>query len=166
MNLVRRNKPKNLIDEMNGSPTEFGDDANNNDLSNSRVPINTTKKKPENNILVVNKKFNISTYYEYESFPDQRGGLSWRKFTTPFEGLDLHTNQKIKDQCIADQNKLIDLRPYMVENPETITKFDFLPKILRRFINQHLRHLIVVNPITGLLEGMVTRQDIFEWLPL
>lgn len=54
----------------------------------------------------------------------------------------------------------------MIENPETINKYDMLPKILRRFLHMQLRHLIVVNPVTGFMEGIITRQDIFAWMPL
>jgi CBS domain-containing protein len=166
---LKNYKPKNLIDVENVTDSDYGGDdvdfPHHQDHNNSKLPI-INKTPHETSVFVVNKKFDLTSYYEYNSFPDAKEGLSWLKFTTPFVGKDYLTNQKIKEQCHADQNKLIDLRPYMVENPETITKFDFLPKILRRFQHQHLRHLIVVNPITGLLEGMITRQDIFEWLPL
>lgn len=92
--------------------------------------------------------------------------VPYTEFTVSYEGLERQTTQKIKEQCQQDQNKMVDLRPYMIENPETCNRFDYLPKILRRFLHMHLRHLIVVNPVTGLMEGMITRQDVFAWLPL
>lgn len=75
-------------------------------------------------------------------------------------------NQQIEDICSNHTDKLIDLRPYMIQNPETVNRYDFLPKILARFRHMHLRHLVVTNPANGNLEGMITRQDIFTWMPL
>lgn len=54
----------------------------------------------------------------------------------------------------------------MIESPEVCTKFDFLPKIVARFRHLHLRHLVVTNPFNGQLEGMITRGDIFNYMPL
>lgn len=121
---------------------------------------------PRQQFMVVQRKFDLATYYNFDLFPDMKKDLRFDEFTVPLIGKDRQATQKMKDICQQDQNKLIDLRPYMIENPETINKFDYLPKILRRFLHMHLRHLIVVNPVTGLLEGMVTRQDLFTWLPL
>lgn len=52
---------------------------------------------------------------------------------------------------------MVDLRPYIIENPEMCTRFDYLPKILKRFRHMNLRHIIVVNPVNGTIEGMITR---------
>jgi CBS domain-containing protein len=92
--------------------------------------------------------------------------LPWTEFTRDFESLDLKLTPSISHICEKHSEKLVDLRPYMIENPETCTKWDFLPKILSRFQHLHLRHLIVVNPVTGHLEGMITRKDIFTWMAL
>ena len=119
-------------------------------------------------IIEPNRPFNLRDYYDYDSFPESQANdvLSWTHFTRDFHSLDKVVTPEIKDICQKQPDKLLDLRPYMIENPETCTKFDFLPKILNRFTNMHLRHLTVVNPVTGHIEGMITRQDIFKWMPL
>jgi len=50
----------------------------------------------------------------------------------------------------------------MNEAPEIASKFDFLPKILDRFRNLHLRHIMVTDIYSGKLIGMINRGDIFK----
>jgi hypothetical protein len=80
--------------------------------------------------------------------------------------LDIAMSPEVKQICEDHLDHIIDLRPYMIENPEKCQKYDFLPKILARFRHLHLRHLCVINPINGELDGLITRQDIFNWMPL
>lgn len=61
---------------------------------------------------------------------------------------------------------MIDVRPYMIETPYLAQSTDRLQKILDTFRHMHLRSLAVVNPGTGALEGIITRQDIFAYLSL
>ena len=81
------------------------------------------------------KAFSLKEYYDYEAFPESKGFsvLPWTEFTRDFEGLDLKVTPSISHICEKHSEKLVDLRPYMIENPETCTKWDFLPKILSRF---------------------------------
>mmetsp|Transcript_17794 Transcript_17794/g.30156 ORF Transcript_17794/g.30156 Transcript_17794/m.30156 type:complete len:83 (+) Transcript_17794:2600-2848(+) len=81
-------------------------------------------------------------------------------------GLDKMIDAEVQEVCELHGDKMIDTRPYLIDNPEVITRFDFLPKILKRFRHMNLRHLIVVNPINHSVEGIITRQDIFTWMPL
>lgn len=61
---------------------------------------------------------------------------------------------------------MIDLRPYMNEQPEKCTKFDFLPKLLDRFRNLNLRHIFVVDIYNGKCVGVINRGDLFTYMPL
>lgn len=143
------------------------DSYNHSKINDSSNQLETGKPKsffggekrydPNNETITIKKNLVIQDYYEYDSFPKSRNILDWNFFVRDFLSKDLGVTQKLKEQCYKDATKMIDLRPYMIENPETITKFDFLPKIHRRFTQLHLRHLTVVNPVTGKLEGMVTR---------
>jgi len=63
-------------------------------------------------------------------------------------------------------NELVDLRPYMIEKPYTVTTKDKLYKILDIFRFMHLRHLPVIKESTGTLEGIITRSDIFSYMSL
>mgnify|MGYP000886911491 CR=1 FL=1 len=65
-----------------------------------------------------------------------------------------------------DKDKKIDLRPYMNDNPMTVSLSDSLYKCTDVFRKMHLRHLCVIHPKGGKLEGIITRQDIFQWLDL
>ena len=115
-----------------------------------------------------NKPYNHKTYYDYDNFPESSGHscLPWTDFTRPFMSLDLKLDKLVEHICNQHVDKLVDVRPYMIENPETVTRYDLLPKILGRFRLMHLRHLTVVNPTNNHLEGMITRQDIFNWMPM
>jgi len=81
-------------------------------------------------------------------------------------GTDKKMDDMVKDICEKHKDELIDLRPYMIENVHKCTRFDYLPLILNTFRYNHLRHLVVVNPINNRLEGVITRQDIFMYMPL
>ena len=72
----------------------------------------------------------------------------------------------MKDISEKNGDKLIDLRPYLIENAEKVTRFDYLPKILNRFRLLSLRQLMVVNPVNNHVEGVITRKDIFAYMPL
>jgi H+/Cl- antiporter ClcA len=96
--------------------------------------VNTTNDSSEMS-LYIDKPFNLKAYYDFDCFPESTGFqiLDWRLFCRPFDSLDLKLTPEVQQICGTHLEKLIDLRPYMIENPETCNKFDFLPKILMRF---------------------------------
>lgn len=114
------------------------------------------------------RPFSLKDFYDYELLPESVNAavLPWTDFTRDFLSLDIAMTPEVEQICHDHECDLIDLRPYMIENPEKCQKYDFLPKILSRFRHMHLRHLCVVNPTNGLLDGVITRQDIFRWMPL
>ena len=54
----------------------------------------------------------------------------------------------------------------MNDDPFFVVTTDRLPKCAALFREMHLRHLVVLDPTTGTLEGIITRQDLFTWLDL
>lgn len=62
--------------------------------------------------------------------------------------------------------KLIDLRPYMIEYPYVVLTTDKLPKVLEMFRHMHLRALPVNDPNSGRPVAVMTRQDIFSYMSL
>jgi CBS domain-containing protein len=52
---------------------------------------------------------------------------------------------------------MIDLRPYMIEEPYTVYTTDKLPKVLDMFRHFHLRALPVINPNYGKIVAVLTR---------
>ena len=62
--------------------------------------------------------------------------------------------------------KSLDMRPYMNDNPMTVSVQDSISKCTDVFRKMHLRHLCVIHPIGGKLVGIITRQDLFLWMDL
>lgn len=60
----------------------------------------------------------------------------------------------------------LDLRPYMIERPFTVTQKDNLEKVHTLFRQMQIRQLLVVNNNNEGLLGIVTRQDIFSYMSL
>jgi hypothetical protein len=73
-----------------------------------------------------------SDHDDYKKYPMQPAVLKWEELNQ-----DLHSN--IRDyrdiETIASQNgdKELDLRPYMIERPYTVSIHDKFPKILNIF---------------------------------
>ena len=69
---------------------------------------------------------------------------------------------------IIENNKdaKIDLRPYIWENPITLSIYEDLEKCLKTFMVHHLRHLIITNPADGSVAGIITRKDLFAYVSL
>ena len=105
---------------------------------------------------------------DYDKYPEPEDSspLQWFDFTVPFSSQDRELGCTLPNICEQNLDRLVDLRPYMIEDPETCNKHDFLPKIVARFRHLHLRHLVVTNPFNGKIEGMITRGDIFRYMPL
>ena len=57
----------------------------------------------------------------------------------------------------------VDLRPYMIESPLTVSVHDKFYRVLEQFRINHLRHLLVIDPANGSLQGIITRKDIFAY---
>ena len=117
---------------------------------------------------VKNSPFLMASVLDCDVYPntDDKDTLEWEHFTVPFASLDREYTDSFGDLCDKHIEELVDLRPYMIENPEQCTKFDFLPKLVARFRHLHLRHLVVTNSFTGEPEGMITRGDLFSYMPL
>lgn len=91
--------------------------------------------------------------------------LAWHHFN-----VDMWSSQRTFDE-VAEissrfSDKLIDLRPYMVEEPYVIHITDKLPKILHMFRHFHLRALPVLDPNDGSPVAMLTRADLFAYMAL
>ena len=56
-----------------------------------------------------------------------------------------------------NSNELLDMRPYMIEKPFTVTEKDTIEKVHLLFRQMHLRQLIVVKSGSERLIGIITR---------
>jgi CBS domain-containing protein len=92
--------------------------------------------------------------------------LPWQYFTRDFWSNDLPVDNLIENVLQLNKNEMLDLRPYIIENPITVFVNDPLIKLVDLFRKMHLRHMIVINPSNGKLCGIITRQDLFMYLDL
>ena len=102
---------------------------------------------------------NFSKNADTEEFPlmPDVNILPWQCFRRNFLGLDLPLTNEIKKIVEDNRNEKIDFRPYMNDNPMTVCTTDSFYKCTDVFRKMHLRHLCVVHPTSGSLEGIVTR---------
>eukprot|EP00347_Sterkiella_histriomuscorum_P003230 403365093 len=114
------------------------------------------------------QRINRSEYQDntdFNKFPLQEDKIKWWELNQDFK-----SNQKnIHDVLdIANDNleKTLDLRPYMIDRPYTVCLQDKFTKIMNVFKLMQLRQLIVINESNGHLEGIITRQDLFQYMSL
>lgn len=82
--------------------------------------------------------------------------LDWRLFNVDYYSHN-REYEEVSDICARNMNRLIDIRPYIIDTPFLAQSTDRLQKILDVFRHMHLRTLPVTNPGTGELEGIITR---------
>lgn len=102
---------------------------------------------------------------DIEDMPLTKNILEWEHFN-----VDLWSSQRTYDE-VADisakfSHKLIDLRPYLIEEPYVIHITDKLPKVLSMFRHFHLRALPVLDPNDGSPVACITRSDLFAYMSL
>lgn len=108
----------------------------------------------------------FSEYFDiiqYPPTPDEMV-LHWSKFTRDFLGKDMPVTDEHKQICDYNQTALIDMRPYIIENPKVVRTTDDIQKCVDYMGRFHMRHIPVLHPATGKLRGIITRQDLFNWL--
>ena len=98
-------------------------------------------------------------------FPTSDHVLEWQAFNS-----DLYsTERKFSEvERIANENinQRIDLRPYMQISPHVCFTTDKFQKILDVFRFMQLRQLCVINPVDGQLKGVISRENIHEYMNL
>ena len=91
--------------------------------------------------------------------------LDWRYFNVDYYSHDREYSE-VEDICKENMDKMIDIRPYIIDTPYLAQSTDRLQKVVELFRTMHLRALPVTNPGSGALEGIITRQDIFAYMGL
>jgi len=110
----------------------------------------------------------FSNLEDADKYPETPAQLvvPWRAFCRDFWSRDLAVTPEIKAVCQYYENYMIDFRPYLIESPVTVFTTDSLHNCVQLTRNMYLRHLVVINPLDGSLQGIITRQDMFQWLDL
>lgn len=113
-----------------------------------------------------------STAHEFELDYDEKNGfpvtpqskiLPWTNFLVDIFSSEADAEHVILDVIEENFEEWIDLRPYMIENPITVSQNDKFQKVLDQFRLNHCRHLMVVDPSNGNLTGVITRKDLFAY---
>ena len=91
--------------------------------------------------------------------------LDWTEFNCDLWSTQL-TYESIARTADKFKDKLVDLRPYMIEAPYVVHTTDKMPKVLQYFRHFHLRSLPVIDPADGKPIAMLTRQDLFAYMSL
>jgi CBS domain-containing protein len=126
-------------------------------------------KKTETFAMKKKKTFTeFSNQEDAEKFPETPHQLilPWRHFGRDFWSKDKKVTREVKSVCEYYENYMVDLRPYLIESPVTVFTTDSLKNCVELMRNMYLRHLIVISPVDGSLQGIITRQDLFLWLDL
>ena len=93
--------------------------------------------------------------------------LSWRYFNTDMQSTDLSIeDEETLEMIEANLDKLVDLRPYMIVSPYVCTTTDKFQKVLTTFRQMQLRQCCVINPVDGSLQGVISRENLFNYLSL
>ena len=127
-----------------------------------------TKKAGQQFGAVSSKTMRIMLDEEAEKFEQmpEENILPWQYFTTTFLATDKELDLEGKKILEDNMDAQLDFRPYMNDNPITCVTTDGITKCVELFRKMHLRHLMVLHPMNGKLQGMITRQDLFQWLDL
>ena len=99
----------------------------------------------------------FASYFDiklYPPTPDEKI-LHWTNFTRDFWSKDLPVLDEHKQICDYNQSAMIDLRPYLIENPMMVMTTDYIGKCV---------DYMVLHPADGKIKGIITRQDLFRWL--
>ena len=107
----------------------------------------------------------FTTVGDYAEIPDTIAPLPYHYFNHDFYASERYY-EEVQEICERHKERLIDLRPYMIETPFIVQSTDKLQKILDIFRFMQLRAIGVTNPETGALEGIITRQNIFAYIHL
>jgi len=89
--------------------------------------------------------------------------IHWSKFNQ-----NIYSDAPEESEALAalegNDEEWIDLRPYMIEFPQKISRFAKVSKALEIFRTYHLRHLLIINPMDDTLAGIITRKDLDSFM--
>mmetsp|Transcript_6445 Transcript_6445/g.10941 ORF Transcript_6445/g.10941 Transcript_6445/m.10941 type:complete len:224 (-) Transcript_6445:51-722(-) len=91
----------------------------------------------KSNYIIVN----YADFMDVEKFPETPDSkiLPWQLFTRDFWSNDLKMDDKVETICKVYKSELIDLRPYIIENPVMVYSTDYISKCLDYFRKMHVR---------------------------
>ena len=97
--------------------------------------------------------------------PETKRMVDWWLFNTDMYSTDREASE-VEDIMLNNLTRMVDLRPYMIEEPCIVYTTDKLNKCLELFRNMHLRALPVIDPNDGSCVFVLTRSDLFAYMSL
>lgn len=85
--------------------------------------------------------------------------IHFRKFNSNIYSDELDAKEALEGLS-GFEEEWIDLRPYMIEDPQKLSQHTTVAKTLEVFRTYHLRTLIIVNPEDDSIVGIITRKDL------
>ena len=133
----------------------------------SKASVNTSLIEVNDANIEMPKKFSLD-YDALSGFPDtpKENIVDWVQFNKNVNSDEADPAWVLANICDEYSEEWLDLRPYMIENPITVSVFTKFHDIIEQFRMHHLRHLIVVTPNDGQLCGILTRKDLFAYMGL
>eukprot|EP00347_Sterkiella_histriomuscorum_P015757 403355796 len=98
-------------------------------------------------------------------YPKQVTKLKWEDLNQNYSSAE-KSYQEVEQIAIQNSEQILDLRPYMIERPFMVTLRDSIEKVHMMFRCLHLRQLLVTNFDNGEIQGIITRQDLFQYMTL
>lgn len=131
------------------------------DQRKSKYKLKKSMKRERKSIQLANERFSAVDEFDVYPMMSEENLLPWQMFTRDFHSRDLPFDQVVKNIINDYPDELLDFRPYMIENPITVSTNDYFQKCCDQFRLMHLRSLIVIDPLDAKLKGIITRQDLF-----
>ena len=89
--------------------------------------------------------------------------VDWRLFNKNLESSEPDITLAI-EVIKENPEEKIDLRPYMIEYPMTVRRYESLINVVEKFRQHNLRTLPVVSYVDQSLIGIITRKDLFAYM--
>ena len=104
-------------------------------------------------------------YDHNNGFPETPANMTlpWTEFLVNVDSAEADATDVIANVIEDCHEEWIDLRPYMVESPISVSVHDKFYRVLEQFRINHCRHMMVIDPANGALKGIITRKDIFAY---
>jgi len=122
----------------------------------------------ENQLKLEEEQRKVLASSQFSCYWDERCGfpptppedlIHWSRFNS-----NIYSDEMSAKAALAaiegHDEEWIDLRPYMIEQPQKLSRYATVAKALDIFRTYHLRHLLVVDPEDDSLSGILTRKDL------
>jgi CBS-domain-containing membrane protein len=125
-----------------------------------------SKAKPSTSASTHHAESDFSLQYDADhGFPETPDDMivDWRLFNKNLESSEPDISKAIEVIKNNPEQK-IDLRPYMIEYPMTVRRYESLINVVEKFRQHNLRTLPVVSYVDQSLIGIITRKDLFAYM--